>query len=306
MKRLAAVATATLFALALTAPAAQAVPTVAPCAAGVVNVTVDAVVVTISNSAANTVSVTGLTDTVCAAANAPLTTINVTDATGVANNVTFAGGPDALTVTATLNAGADIWNTTGTQAVAVNGGAGDDLLQGGGGGDTLTGGANNDTLLGAAAVDTLNGGTGDDTLQGGAGADVLDGGAQTVTGDTADYAERVTDVTASVATGGEDTFTSIENLTGGGGDDTLIGDALDNDLDGGAGDDLLRPGAGGGLNTGGANGALGDTVSYEDVAVAVVADIRTGVTPGTATGTGIAQDLTGIENLTGEIGRAHV
>jgi Ca2+-binding RTX toxin-like protein len=304
VKRLAA-ATATLFALALTAPGAQAVPTVTPCATGVVNVTVDTVVVTISNPAANTVSVTGLGDTVCAGADAPLTTINVNDPTGVANNVTFVGGPDALTVTATLNAGIDVWSTTGTEAVDVNGGPGDDTLRGDGGSDTLTGGADNDTLQGAAGADTLNGGNGDDALQGGAGADALDGGAQAAAGDTADYSERATDVTAAVATGGEDTFTSIENLTGGGGDDTLIGDALANDLAGGAGDDVLRPGAGSGTNTGGtngtptgANGAAGDTVSYQDVGVGVVADIRTGA-GGSATGTGIAQSLTQIENLTG-------
>ena len=171
--------------------------------------------------------------------------------------------------------------------------------------ENLTGGSGDDQLSGDGAVNRLAGGTGNDTLEGRGGVDVLDGGANTAAGDTASYAERSTDVTVSVTAGGEDTpFSGIENLTGGGGDDTLIGDTAANTLSGGAGDDLLRPNAGGGANIGGANGtpggangSTGDIVSYQDVSVEVVADISSA--SGTATGTGLSQTIASVENLTG-------
>ncbi len=67
------------------------------------------------------------------------------------NNATF-------NETLTVNASA----LTGTRAVSVTGGAGDDVLTGGAGADTLNGGAGNDTITGGAGNDTLNGGEGSD------------------------------------------------------------------------------------------------------------------------------------------------
>ena len=107
---------------------------------------------------------------------------------------------------------------------------------------------------------TLNnvivGGTGNDTLIGGAGADHLDGREGS---DTASYATSTAAVNASLAapagnTGDAagDTYSGIENLTGGSGGDTLTSDANDNVLNGGAGNDTLDGGAGNDTLDGGA------------------------------------------------------
>ena len=284
------------------------------CTLGAVTVTVDTVAVTISNSAANTVSVTGLADVVCAGANAPLTTITVTDATGVVNQVTYAGGPDTVAVTGNLNAGADVWSTTGTRPVTVNGGAGDDTITGGGGVDTLNGDADNDTILaGGDAGDVVNGGAGTDTVRydgvlgaltidlaggvgtdtltsienatGGTGSDVfisnaaggrlLDGGGGVGT-DRVSYAGTATAVTIDLAGGvGTDTLTGFRNATGGTGSDVVISN--------GAGGRLMNGGGGAGV----------DRVSYAGTATAVTIDLIGGV--GTDT-------LTGFRNATGGTG----
>jgi Ca2+-binding RTX toxin-like protein len=92
------------------------------------------------------------------------------------------------------------------------------------------------------------GGAGDDVLIGDAGADTLigDGG-----NDTASYQTSSASVTASLAdpagnTGDAagDTYSGIENLTGGSGSDILIGDDGGNILGGGGGNDTLVGGAG--------------------------------------------------------------
>ena len=109
------------------------------------------------------------------------------------------------------------------------------------------------SLIGTPADDTLTGGPGDDTFLGGilgAGADRLEGGPGTdsvryfAPGDT-------TAVTVNLETGrGEggaaqgDTLISIENVTGGAGNDRLIGNAENNELSGFLGDDTLQGGAG--------------------------------------------------------------
>ena len=119
----------------------------------------------------------------------------------------------------------------------LTGGAFGDVLVGDGGANVLSGGAGNDQLFGAGGDDTLIGGPGDDFLFGG------DGPA-----DTASYSDAAGNVQANLTTGvsagdrGVDAFQSIENLTGGGFDDTLIGDDLGNVLIGLAGDDHLDGG----------------------------------------------------------------
>jgi len=72
----------------------------------------------------------------------------------------------------TINAGEgnDIVDLTSTNfiltdAVTINGGAGNDNLWGSNGNDTINGGAGNDTLFGGAGDDTLTGGDGDDVFQ---------------------------------------------------------------------------------------------------------------------------------------------
>ncbi len=154
--------------------------------------------------------------------------------------------------------------------------------------DNLVGGSSGDTLAGDADTNTLDGRGGDDILNGSfnnAAPDAIDafiGGSHGPTGDTVSYAPRDDDINAFLHTGTAasegDTLATIENLTGGDGDDQLGGNAGANRLDGGAGDDVLGgdlnfvsapPGAGD-VFIGGGNGtptgqnvtAQGDVVSY--------------------------------------------
>jgi Ca2+-binding RTX toxin-like protein len=135
--------------------------------------------------------------------------------------------------------------------------------------NALAGSAEDDTLTGTASGNVISGLAGDDVLIGGAGADSLFGGDGN---DTASYADRATGVTAALvgANPDGDTYSSIVNLTGGGGDDVLTGDGQANTLDGGGGDDLLIGAAGADDLRGGAGL---NTASYEDRATAVTASL---------------------------------
>jgi Ca2+-binding RTX toxin-like protein len=173
------------------------------------------------------------------------------------------------------------------------GGTLNDLLTGGPGADTISGNEGNDILRGNDGNDLMSGGDGDDYLIGGLGADSLAGGNGS---DTASYADRGTSVEASLvgSTQDGDTYTFIENLEGGGGDDTLRGDGGANTLTGGYGMDTLIGGAGPdtllGFFTSGSEGAP-DTASYEERATPVVTGL-----------VGVHQDgdtYDDIQNLTG-------
>ncbi len=115
--------------------------------------------------------------------------------------------------------------------------------------DTFIGDDGHNFLSGQGGDDTLQGGAGDDGLDGGDGNDRLDGGTGT---DTALYNNVTGPVYVNLALGtasgagvGTDTLISIEGITGGAGDDTLIGDDGGNNLYGGyAGDDTLTGGLG--------------------------------------------------------------
>ena len=132
--------------------------------------------------------------------------------------------------------------------------------------NTLDGGNGNDTLRGMGGNDTLLGGDGNDTLNGGTGADILNGGTGI---DTAVYSNSTLGVvvnlnigTGQLWNGSEaagDILSGIENLTGSGFADTLIGDSSNNVLNGGNGNDTLIGGAGADTLIGGAGI---DTVSY--------------------------------------------
>lgn len=155
--------------------------------------------------------------------------------------------------------------------------------------EALIGSDFDDKLSGDSADNTLEGGLGNDVLGGGGGADLIDGGAGT---DTASYALSTQGVLVDLANGvgfrGDaegDTLISIENLIGGRGADTLMGDTkanvidggLDGDaifgfggndtLDGGAGNDFVAGGGGRDLIDGGTGtdrllgGAGNDTIS---------------------------------------------
>lgn len=117
----------------------------------------------------------------------------------------------------------------------------------GGGDDLLDGGAGDDILSGQGGNDILIGGAGDDTLDGS--SELNDGSPGS---DTARYSG---DAAATVSlklqgqrqdTGGYglDILVGIENLEGGRGSDTLIGDDNRNKLTGNDGDDTLNGGKG--------------------------------------------------------------
>lgn len=130
-------------------------------------------------------------------------------------------------------------------------------------GETVSGPA-----YGASANDILIGYAGNDTISGDSGTD------------TASYQYAAAGATinlyagtASDGDGGTDTLTSIENVTGSGHNDTLIGNSSNNTLNGG-------------------NGT--DTVSYAYASGAVTVNLSTGSATGDGTDT-----LTSIENVIG-------
>lgn len=172
------------------------------------------------------------------------------------------------------------------------GGQGNDKLDGRGGRDYLFGQQGNDILIGGDGMDDLFGGAGNDTLEGGNGNDLLDGGKDV---DTADYGYTSTGVSVSLVFGtayvnstDQDTLTGIENVSGGGGDDTIRGNATANLLAGGKGrdsltglagddvllgedgDDTLNGGAGNDILAGGAGTDMAD---YSDEFAGVRVDL---------------------------------
>jgi Ca2+-binding RTX toxin-like protein len=135
-----------------------------------------------------------------------------------------------------------------TDGAGANGGHVENLTLTGSASINGTGNALNNALTGNTGNNTLSGGLGNDTLNGGTGNDMLDGGDGT---DTASFAGATLGVQVSLAlagaqaTGvGNDRLIAIENLTGSGYDDTLLGNNGNNVLDGGAGLDLLAGGLG--------------------------------------------------------------
>jgi Ca2+-binding RTX toxin-like protein len=163
-----------------------------------------------------------------------------------------------------------------------------EILRGGMGDDHLTGSANPETIYGGPGNDTIAGGGGNDLLYGEAGNDIFDegsgrNGADVFNGgpglDRVSYAGRSNTVLVSldgVANDGEvgegdKVMLDVEDVTGGGGDDTITGSALGNTLDGGGGNDTISGGGGndvlrGGLGNDVLNGDAGDDTFDEGAA----------------------------------------
>ena len=135
--------------------------------------------------------------------------------------------------------GANVENLTLTGSANING-TGNELA------NVITGNSGDNVITGGLGVDTLNGGGGNDTFKHvlGDGADVIDGGSGS---DTLDYTGTVSDLTVDLGTSlvpDVASITSIENVTGGSGNNSLTGDAGANILTGGLGTDTLSGGAG--------------------------------------------------------------
>ncbi len=122
-----------------------------------------------------------------------------------------------------------------------------DILTGDGLANTLSGGGGNDIINGGDGNDVISGGNNADSLNGGAGVDTLDAAG---TG-----ADQIINITTNTITGGDstgDTIANFENVTGGSGNDVIIGSAVANILNGGNGNDTINGGAGADTLIGGA------------------------------------------------------
>jgi VCBS repeat-containing protein/ELWxxDGT repeat protein len=210
--------------------------------------------------------------------------INVQIDAGHDTNLLY--GTDASHATLTFQQGLEgsdntdhaeiIIGTNGDDVINGNGGYYDGLY-GYGGNDIINGGYGVDHLIGGSGDDVLHGFGGNDLLRGESGNDTLDGGTGI---DTADYRYAADGIVADLSTGhasndgdgGQDSFISIENVTGSDHNDTITGDAGDNQLDGRAGDDVLIGGGGADVLIGGSGAdkfvyqsASESTLSHLDV-----------------------------------------
>jgi Ca2+-binding RTX toxin-like protein len=161
----------------------------------------------------------------------------LTASSGIAITMTLTGStPNS--VSRSLNIGGNVTvNETDTfvNFEGVIGSAGNDSLTGDGGANYLGGGLGNDSFVG---------GLGNDTIDGGDGIDLLDYSSRLAGINISVALNDGTYVTAYVGASETDLLRNIENLSGGAGDDTLIGDSLSNLLMGNAGNDSLFGGLG--------------------------------------------------------------
>jgi Ca2+-binding RTX toxin-like protein len=173
----------------------------------------------------------------------------------------IAGGPGQDTASyGSAELGVSVSLDTGR----ANGGGGADTLEGiehlrgSDFADSLIGNAEANHLEGDAGGDTLEGDAGNDTLSGGVGADTFGGG----TGNDLFFVTDAGDVVIELAGGGADTIIASVNvtmpnqvevlqiasgisgitITGGAGNDMLIGNGLANTFVGGEGDDVILVG----------------------------------------------------------------
>ncbi|BAM90588.1 putative outer membrane adhesin like protein, multiple VCBS domains [Bradyrhizobium oligotrophicum S58] len=238
-----------------------------------------------------------------------------------------------------FNGGADddgIYGLGGNDTLL--GGAGNDYINGGAGNDSIRGGSGNDVAIGGSGTDTfywgvndgvdiVDGGTGTDTfvIEGTTSQDLvyatLTGGVITdINGTKLSNIEAVTadlgssssdtltyitgeDVTVNLGAGTATGFSSIANIervTGGSGNDILIGSSAANTINGGDGDDIIR--GGGGNDT--IDGGVGiDLLDFSDATAGITFTLSQ--SSGNTTGptlSGIGQDT--YKNMEGVIGSA--
>ncbi len=209
-------------------------------------------------------------DTFVFVTTTPLGADTVADISGL-DRLYFVGSTNDVAVNLGLTSPQTV-NTNLTLTLAANNAL--ENIYGGSGNDTLTGNALNNALVGGAGNDTLAGGAGNDALYGQAGNDSLNGGtendryffltttplgADTVadSGGTDDlyFVGSTNDVAVNLGSTAPQTVNAnltltlaannaLENIYGGSGNDTLIGNTLNNALYGNDGNDVLTGGAG--------------------------------------------------------------
>ena len=200
----------------------------------------------------------------------------------------------------------------------LRGGGGADFVNGSGGNDYINGGGSNDLLVGGGGNDELIGGSGIDTIRGSSGADSMNGGSGI---DTLSYSSDSAGVSINLefnaASGGEatgDTIVNFENVIGGSGADTLVGDTGENALIGGGGNDVILGLAGDDRLVGGdgddkirgdegadkmRGGAGNDTLLYNTDTTGVTVDIGNDTASG---GHATGDDIAKFENIIGGSG----
>ncbi len=172
--------------------------------------------------------------------------------------------------------------------------------------ENVVGSGYGDVLTGDDGGNRLYGSDGNDLLEGGAGADRLDGGlgVDTVSYSGSDEAVTV-NLEAGTGKGGHaegDVIVDVENVTGSGYRDVLMGDNSANRLSGGGGNDRLSGRGGNDVLEGGAgadrlDGGLGvDTVSYSGSDEAVTVDLEAGAVEG---GDAEGDVIVDVENVLG-------
>ncbi len=164
------------------------------------------------------------------------------DLSGGAPTLRIAGGPGADNIvlgTGGINLNAVEANgdvdvsISGSPAIVIMGGGGDDILSVAGTAGTGPP-APVATLLGGDGTDRLLGALGGSTFDGGAGSDEVDFGASVRLLDADLAAGQVTHEGGAV-----DLLSGIEDLTGSPGDDRIVGNGANNVIDGGDGDDTI-------------------------------------------------------------------
>ena len=251
---------------------------------------------------------------------------DVVDGGDGVDTISYEDTSDAMRISLTAGT-AFVGTSTQVAATIVNvenvaGGGGNDQITGNSAGNKLYGGAGDDILspgrsnLRSNVTDLVDGGAGLDTVSF---ADIASWGYSTIIGGvsvnlTTGFATEINPLPSSNPVYA--TLVSIENATGGTGNDVLSGNTGANVLSGGAGNDALHGGAGNDTLYGGAgvdtlNGEDGNDILRGDAGADIIngglgidrADYSTstvGVTVNLTTGTASDGDtLTGIENLLG-------
>lgn len=178
------------------------------------------------------------------------------DATRPRNSIQFGITEDGTQIVFDEYGRERTWSKAALRRIVINGGRRGDDVECNYGTPvpvTINARAGDDYLSGGSAADRIDGGPGDDTFADNFGADVLIGGTGN---DIATFFNRGADLTITLdgrANDGQDlggkpeamnVGRDIERVTGGQGNDRIVGNAADNVLDGFTGDDTVTGGGG--------------------------------------------------------------